>query len=67
MVAGRRGARTKWSNECFPLVKWNSGFFHDPIFVAGSELDGLFGSLFDQYVSCFVRVNVLSTFEFDAV
>ena len=27
----------------------------------------LFGSLLDQFVSDFVRVNVLSTFEFDAV
>ena len=27
----------------------------------------LFGSLFDQFVGGFVRVNVLSTFECDAV
>ena len=27
----------------------------------------LFGSLLDQFVSDFVRVNVLSTFKFDAV
>ena len=27
----------------------------------------LFGSLLDQFVSVFARVNVLSTFEFDAV
>ena len=27
----------------------------------------LFGSLLDQFVSCFVRVNVLSTFKFDTV
>ena len=27
----------------------------------------LFGSLLDWFVSCFVRVDVLSTFEFDAV
>ena len=44
-----------------------TGFFHDLIFLEGLVLDGIFYSLLGRFVSCFVRVNVLSTFEFVAV
>ena len=57
-----------WSkNNVSRSCNRNSGFFYVLIFIEVLELDLLFGSLLDRFVSGFVRVNVLSTFESDAV
>jgi hypothetical protein len=50
----------------FCLCDRNSMFFRDLMLMKISELNGLFGSLLDQFVSRFARADVLASFEFDS-
>jgi hypothetical protein len=44
----------------------NTIFFRDLMLMKVSDLNGLFSSLLDQYVSSFARPDVLASFEFDS-
>jgi hypothetical protein len=48
----------------FCLSDRNSIFFRDLMLIKVSELNGLFGSLLDQFVSSFAGADVLAPFEF---
>ena len=50
----------------FCLCDRNSIFFRDLILMKVLELNRLFGSLLDQFVSSFARADVLASFEFDS-
>ena len=55
--------------KCFCLCHRNSGFFHDLILAEVLELSGnvCLWFIIGSVIRCLVRVNVLSTFKFDAV
>ena len=48
----------------FCLCDRNSIFFRDLMLMKVSELNGLFGSLLDQFVGSSARADVLASFEF---
>ncbi len=50
----------------FCLCDRNQIFFRDLMLMKVSELNRLFGSLLDQFVSSFARADVLASFEFDS-
>ena len=50
----------------FCLSDRNSIFFRDLTLMKVPELNGLFGSLLDQFISSFAHADVLASFEFDS-